>query len=232
MRIRPEGGPPQLVAWGLRNPFGLAFLGNQLYVTDNGYDQRGSRPVWGAPDVLWAIQSGAWYGWPDFSAGLPLTDKRFKTKGGFVLQNHPNRPPRPVAIFGVHSSADGFDFCRNPAFGHPGEAFVALFGDEAPAVGKVLNPVGAKVVRVNIQNGVIEDFVVNKGPKNGPASKVGGAGLERPVAARFNPAGDALYVVDFGVMIHEKAGAHPVAGTGALWRVGSASIPTMTGRPR
>jgi glucose/arabinose dehydrogenase len=222
MRIRPEGGEAELVAWGLRNPFGLAFQGNQLYATDNGYDERGSRPVWGAPDVLWAIHKGTWYGWPDFSAGLPLTDKRFKSKHGFVLRNHPSRPPLPAATFGVHSSADGFDFSSSASFGYTGEAFVALFGDEAPVVGKVLNPVGAKVVRVNVRNGVIEDFAVNKGRKSAPASKLGGAGLERPVAARFNPAGDALYVVDFGVMTHDKAGAHPVPGTGVLWRISSA----------
>jgi glucose/arabinose dehydrogenase len=232
LRIRPEGGEPELVAWGFRNPFGLAFRGDQLFVTDNGYDERGSRPVWGAPDFLWSVQKGNWYGWPDYCGGIPLTDKRFKTKGGFVIQNHPNRPPQPVAVFPVHSSADGFDFSRNPAFGYVGEAFVALFGDEAPAVGKVLNPVGAKVVRVNLQTGVIEDFAVNKGPKNGPATKVGGGGLERPVAARFNPAGDTLFVVDFGVMLHDKQGAHPVAGTGVLWRIGSGAVPSMTGREK
>jgi glucose/arabinose dehydrogenase len=232
LRIRPDGGEPQLVAWGLRNPFGLAFLGDRLFVTDNGYDERGSRPVWGAPDFLWSIDKGAWYGWPDFCGGIPVTDKRFKTKGGFVIQNHPSRPPRPVATFAVHSSADGFDFSRNAAFGFPGQAFVALFGDEAPAVGKVLDPVGAKVVRVNIENGLIEDFAVNKGKKNGPGSRVGGGGLERPVAARFNAAGDALYVVDFGIMTHDKKGAHPVPGSGVLWRIGSSGTPTMTGRLR
>jgi hypothetical protein len=45
MRVRPEGGEVQLVAWGFRNPFGLAFLGDQLYVTDNGYDERGAAGV-------------------------------------------------------------------------------------------------------------------------------------------------------------------------------------------
>src|SRR4051812_29556729 len=37
LRIRPEGGEPELIAWGLRNPFGLAFLGDRLFVTENGY---------------------------------------------------------------------------------------------------------------------------------------------------------------------------------------------------
>jgi hypothetical protein len=36
---------------------------------------------------------------------------------------------------------------------------------------------------------------------------------------RFNPAGDTLYVVDFGVMTHSKKGAQPREQTGALWKI-------------
>jgi hypothetical protein len=46
----------ELVAWGFRNPFGLAFAsGGALFVTDNGYDDRGSRAVWGTGDYLWDV---------------------------------------------------------------------------------------------------------------------------------------------------------------------------------
>jgi hypothetical protein len=100
-----------------------------------------------------------------------------------------------------------------------GQAFVALLGDEAPSVGKMLNPVGAKVVRVDLNSKLVEDFAVNKGRKNGPATRVGGAGFERPVAARFNPAGDVLYVVDFGVLMQTKKGANPQKETGVTWRI-------------
>jgi glucose/arabinose dehydrogenase len=56
LRVKPDGGHPELVAWGFRNPFGIAFSpAGGLYVTDNGYDDRGSRPVWGAGDLLWAV---------------------------------------------------------------------------------------------------------------------------------------------------------------------------------
>ncbi|MEA2694228.1 MAG: hypothetical protein QOJ16_3615, partial [Acidobacteriota bacterium] len=103
--------------------------------------------------------------------------------------------------------------------GHVGEAFIAEFGDMAPASGKVLGPVGFKVVRVDVTTGRIEDFLVNAGRNNGPASRVGGAGVERPVAARFDPSGEALYVVDFGVMTVGPKGPEPRRETGVLWKI-------------
>jgi glucose/arabinose dehydrogenase len=222
-RVRPEGGTPELVAWGFRNPFSLAFSPDgQLYLTENGYDQRGSRPVFGAPDVLWRVEPGAWYGWPDHSMGVSLRDGQFHQGSNPplepVLAEAPGTPPQPSAILGVHASANGFDFSRSEAFGHTGEAFVALFGDMAPKVGKVLGPVGFKVVRVDPATGRQEDFAVNRRGK-GPASKVGGGGLERPVAVRFDPAGEALYVVDFGVMTLGPQGPMPRQKTGVLWKI-------------
>ncbi len=216
LRVRPDGGAIELVAWGLRNPFGLAFgPGGRLYVTDNGYDERGSRPVFGSGDYLWRIEQDGWYGWPDFAGGRPFFDDDILP----VLASAPADPPDPVAAFGVHSSADGFDFSRNTAFGHVGQAFVALLGDMSPPVGKVLSPVGFKVVRVDVDNGVVEDFAVNEGDTNGPASWIGSGGLERPVAARFDPSGAALYVVDFGVMTMTERGPEPRKETGVLWRI-------------
>lgn len=126
-------------------------------------------------------------------------------------------PARPK--FPVHSSADGIEFSRSSAFGHVGEAFVAIFGDEAPTTGKMLSSIGGKVVRVTVSNGVIEDFAVNRAPKEGPGTKVGVAGFERPVAVRFDPNGEALYVVDFGVLRHDAQGAHPERQTGSVWRI-------------
>lgn len=225
MRVRPEGGPLEMVAWGMRNPFGLAFAPNgKLYVSENGADERGSRPIYGAPDVLWQVRPGAWYGWPDYVAGRPVTDPQFNQNPAnpplrFLLAEHPNPPEKPVALLGVHSSSSGLDFSRSPAFGHVGQAFVAQFGDMAPEVGKSLWPVGFKVVRVDVNTGVIETFAANAGKLNGPASRIGGGGLERPVDVRFDPKGQALYIVDFGVMTIGPKGPEPRAGTGVLWRV-------------
>jgi glucose/arabinose dehydrogenase len=227
LRVRTEGGDPEVVAWGLRNPFGLAFSpGGTLYVTDNSYDVRGSRPVWGAGDLLWDInvgERGKWYGWPDFHGSTPLTKSDhygapFRGRAPrFLLAEHPNEPPEPVVKFGVHSSSAGIDFSREPSFGYEGHAFVAQFGDMAPTVGKVMSPVGFKIVRVDVRNGTIDTFATNRG--KGPASRLRRGGLERPTAVKFNPEGSALYVVDFGVMTMTKAGPQPRQRTGVLWRI-------------
>lgn len=229
-RLAPAGGAIELVAWGLRNPFGLAFAPDgALYATDNAYDNRGSRPVFGAGDLLWRVERGAWHGWPDFHGAAPLADQRYRPPGEDaptpVLAEHPNRPPSPAAVFAVHSSSNGLDFSHDPIFGHVGQAFVAQFGDMAPEVGKVWAPVGYRVVRVDVESGVITSFAENRAGR-GPASYLGGGGLERPVAVRFDPAGRALYVVDFGVMTMGEEGPEPRPQTGVLWRI----VPT-TGAP-
>lgn len=225
LRINPEGGRPELVAWGFRNPFGLAFSpGERLYVTDNQYDVRGSRPVFGAGDLLWEVRPGGWHGWPDFHGGIPVYEgDRYRAPGEErpprLLARHPDRPPEPAAVLAVHGSANGFDFSGNRTFGYEGQAFIAELGDMAPDTGKVLAPAGFKVIRVEVDTGAVHDFAINRGHINGPASFLGTGGLERPVAARFSPDGTALYIVDFGVMLVGEEGPVPQAKTGVLWRV-------------
>ena len=224
LRVRPDGSGLEWVAWGFRNPFGLAFAPDgRLFVAENGYDDRGSRPAWGTGDYLWSVEPGAWYGWPDHAGSLVFDGARFDPPGHApppapLLAEVPNEPPRPAAHLGVHSSSNGLDFSTSAAFGFEGEAFVAQFGDMAPDVGKVLHPVGFQVVRVDVATGAVRPFAVNREGR-GPASRVGGGGLERPVAARFSPGGSTLYVVDFGVMTVTEEGPAPRPGTGVLWRI-------------
>jgi len=225
MRIPIEGGKPEVVSWGLRNPFGLSLSPDgKLYTTENAFDERGSRPVWGAGDVLWEVKENTWYGWPDFSAGKRIAnDEEFKspsrTEVKPLLMNYPNTPPKPAAILGVHSSSNGFDFSRNKSFGYYGEAFIAQFGDMAPKVGKVMFPVGFKIVRVDVNTGVIQDFAVNKGKRNGPASWLKNGGLERPISAKFDRSGESLYIVDFGILKMSKKGPEAVTKSGVIWRI-------------
>jgi glucose/arabinose dehydrogenase len=226
LRVASQGGTPELVAWGFRNPFGIAFAGDgRLFVTDNMYDERGSRPVFGVGDFLWQVKQGSWYGWPDYAGSRALSMKRFASPGkdpiASVLAEPPGVPPHPTAELGVHSSSTGFDFARNAAFGYVGEAFVSQFGDMAPAAGKVLTPVGFKVVRVDPTSGVIHDFATNR-KQAGPASAQEGGGLERPIAARFDPSGKALYVVDYGVLSLGEHGPSVRKNSGVLWRISHA----------
>lgn len=125
-----------------------------------------------------------------------------------------NGPPAP-------GGSDGLDFSRNPNFGHVGQAFIAVFGDisHPPDDGKVRRPVGCRVIRVNLANGVAQDFVINKGREAGPGSKEGNGGIERPIDVRFNNDGSLLYVADFGVMTTASGGPTPYPGTGVVWRV-------------
>ncbi|MFP5369470.1 MAG: PQQ-dependent sugar dehydrogenase, partial [Actinomycetes bacterium] len=104
LRARPDGTNLEMVAWGLRNPYGLEMgPDGSLYVTDHGFDARGSRPVENAWDCLQRIEPGAWYGWPDFSCGVPVTDPRFKPhdkpQPQFVIANHPTGSPPPGVRF-------------------------------------------------------------------------------------------------------------------------------------
>ncbi|HYE79497.1 MAG TPA: PQQ-dependent sugar dehydrogenase, partial [bacterium] len=135
-----------MFAWGLRNPYGLE-LGpdGSLYVTDHGFDARGSRPIENAWDCFYRIDRGAWYGWPDFNCGLPVTDGRFKPKDQrqpeFLLSRHPDgSPPTPISRFVPHAATNGFAFSPSNRWGGPNTAYVTLFGDMTPGTGTVSRP--------------------------------------------------------------------------------------------
>lgn len=223
LRVPVDGGEPELVAWGFRNPYGLAIHGKKLFVVENGFDDRGSRPVWGTGDILWEVKEGQWYGWPDYSGHHALNEEVYKVPGNgltdLLLKEPPNEAPHPIAVLGVHSSSNGMDFSTSDDFGYKGQVFIAQLGDMAPNVGKVLGPVGFKVVKVDVEKGVVRDFAVNKGEENGPASKLKKGGFERPVAVKFSPDGKSLYVVDFGIL--EISGGKTVShkDTGMVWKI-------------
>ena len=83
----------QPYSWGYRNPFGLAFaprdhaLQGNLFVTENGEDERGARPTNNSPDRLQVAQmnpSGSpdYHGWPDRFGDLDSTQAVFNPQGG------------------------------------------------------------------------------------------------------------------------------------------------------
>ncbi len=224
LRCNADGAALEVVAWGLRNPYGLAFAPDgRLWATEHGMDSR-SRHVVADFDDFYEIREGAWYGWPDFCSGVRLDDPRWGEGGQGrepVLAEFPDpEPPKPFASFEPHSAANGVAISPPHAgFGFEGDAFVALFGDLAPiTTPRLMTPVGYKVARVDMETGEVVDFAVNR--IVGPASKLPQGGFERPSHCEFGPDG-ALYVVDFGEidLAPEVGGIRVQAGSGTLWRI-------------
>lgn len=230
LRCNADGSDLQLVAWGLRNPYGMAVHPDgRLFVTEHGIDERGERFVVGDLDDLYEVEEGAWYGFPDYASGIRLDDPRWGTGGlarAPLIADPPQDPPMPFATFTPHAAANGLDFCRDETFGFHGDAFVALFGDASPITTRTSTPEGFKVARVDMANRTVVDFAVNR--VTGGAMVRGGGGFERPSHCQFGPDG-ALYVADYGqlTLAPEKGGVRMVEGTGTLWRIRR----TSTGLP-
>jgi glucose/arabinose dehydrogenase len=225
LRANQDGSGVEMVAWGFRNPFGLAFstadgpLRGALVVTNNGADVRGSRPIESDSDDLYVITPGGWYGWPDYLDGLPVTQPRFQPgageRGGVApLLWVPTRAEAlgAAAHFEKGISADGLDFSRSDAFGYKHNAFVAMWGSLGFGQQPLFELVGYNVYRVNFQWGpngtwagtTTEIFARNR--IQGPASQVGLNGFEHPVDVKFSPDGSTMYILDFGVPGRDGSG--------------------------
>lgn len=211
MRCNDDGSDLELVAWGLRNAYGLGFLSDgRLLAVDQGADDRGSRPVGNVPDLLFEVRKGAWYGWPDFIGDVPVTDARYQPERGaaptFLLANHNElpTPERPLLCFPPHAAAVKFDVAPD-ASSWAGHLFVALFGDEVPMTAPSGPRVGRSVVRVDPSDWSLHPVVQDR--------------LLRPIDVRFSPAETALYILDFGNFeMLDNGAVKAEAKSGKLWR--------------
>ena len=211
MRCDPDGSELELVAWGLRNAFGLGFLPDgRLLAVDQGADDRGSRPVGNVPDMLFEVRQGAWYGWPDFIGDAPISDPVYRPKRGSsptpLLANHDELPPpeKPLLRFPPHTAAVKFDVAPKAASSWAGQIFVALFGDEIPMTAPSGPRVGRSVVRVDPVNWSLNPFAQE--------------GLLRPIDVRFSSTGDALYILDFGEFeMRDNGQVSAKKKSGKLW---------------
>lgn len=225
LRANLDGSDLEVYAWGLRNPFGVVWgADGQLYVTDNAYDARGSRPIANAKDNIFIIKQDAWYGFPDFSSGIPVTDPQFRSERGskieFIMKDHPELE-MPWMTRPANSATTKFDFSTNANFGYQGQMFLAEFGSGTPATGEA-NFSGYTVIRINPLTKEAQPFLSTRATEQELESGAT-AGPRRPVEAKFSKNGDALYVVDIGVIGFDLGGAgpfpSPAPGTGVIWRI-------------
>ena len=201
------------MAWGLRNAYGLGFLPDgRLLATEQGADARGSRPAGELPGFSYEVRMGAWYGWPDFIGGIPVTNARFRDGSElvaeFLLANHAElpRPESPLLEFELNSSAVKFAVVP-PHFGRwEGNLVVAMFGDEGPLTSATQSRVGRKLVRVD--------------PNDWSVHATKALPLNRPIDVAFAPRGSAAFVLDFGHFeITPEKGVAARAGSGGLWKL-------------
>jgi glucose/arabinose dehydrogenase len=230
LRVNPDGSGLEVYAWGLRNPFGVAFgPDGRLYATENGYDERGSRPIANAPDCIWVINQGAFYGFPDFAGGVPVTNPEFRSSRGPepkpLLKEHPP-VEKPLRRLPPHTAATKIDFARAAAFGFEGQMFFGEVGGAAPINNPKSTNAGYQVARLDLASGAepARSFGLRQ-------EALGQAGYEhtvtpgprRPIDVKFSPDGSTLYIVDFGGLAAFPAGAgplaHPYPGSGVVWRV-------------
>jgi glucose/arabinose dehydrogenase len=138
LRTRLNGGDPanmiEPYSWGYRNPYGIRFapddhpLKGGLFVTENGEDERGARPVNNAPDRLALAQqnpdgSPDYHGWPDRFGFLDSTQAVFNPVGGpgDDLCTNPPNPPYPACIPSVLAN----DVPVKPALAKPPQPITA-----------------------------------------------------------------------------------------------------------
>ena len=119
-------------SWGYRNPYGIRFAPNNhplrgnLFVTENGEDERGARPVNNAPDRLAVAQLNPdgtpdYHGWPDRFGFLDSTQAVFNPVGGpgDDLCNPDNPPPNNCVAGSVDDTFRSKDIPVKPVLAFP-----------------------------------------------------------------------------------------------------------------
>lgn len=224
LRANLDGSDLEIVATGLRSPSYVKFdEGKRLFVSNNGYDIRGSRPIANAPDEFQIISQGTWYGFPDFAGGEPVTSERFKPEGGaqpeFLLACQPSIPPRPYAVFPPDSTILGFDFNPHISFGTKGDIFITEFGSiRLSNIGYLTTQypgVGHRISRIQIRTGGVNTFAINR--SGFPSAITGEGGFGRPSDIAFGPDG-AMYIVDTGIGTKENIN-DMIPNSGVIWKV-------------
>jgi glucose/arabinose dehydrogenase len=207
----------RLEGWGFRNDYGLGFdpsNPNLLFVSNNGSDNRGSRPIvkdWDDMFIIHLGQGVQFFGWPDYfhdpvtNQPLPVTDRLFCPPSppygicpqfAFSKRFRDTLTVQPAfAELENHSSANMFDFSPNSNFGFQGDIFIAETGSIPPGTG-AKSLVGFKVVRIDRSTGEVSDFITH--PSNDMATIFDPTGFNKPIDVKFR--GADMFIADFGIL--------------------------------
>lgn len=237
LRARVDDNDPSRTvepfSWGYRNPYGIRFapkkhaLQGRLFVTENGEDERGARPVNFSPDRLTIAQQNAdgspdYHGWPDRFGFLDSTQAVFNPVGGPgddnagavigrpvlpVLAFPPQPVTAPVALEPADVAVVGLDFVPDSFVGgvvQPGAALVAREGDFGFSAGNGSPEAGHDIELVNFSApGAPLQLKQQRFAFNTTGDQAftdsGVRGINRPTDLKFGPDGCA-YLVDYGAV--------------------------------
>lgn len=225
----------RLEGWRFRNDYGLGFdpfNPSLLFVSNNGADSRGSRPIANDWDDMFVIHLGAglpFFGWPDYFHD-PVTRQPLPVTDSFFCPPNPPYGICPQFAFSDsfrstltvqpafaelenHSSANMFDFSSNADFGFMGDIFIAETGSIPPGTGAT-SLIGYKVARIDRSTGTVSDFIAHT--SNDTATVFAPGGFNKPIDVKFS--GSNMFIVDFGVFVPAK----PTPGSGKIWMVSRA----------
>lgn len=196
--FNPDGSEARIYASGLRNPVGMDWTGDRLWVAVNERDMLGDNLV---PDYMTGVRDGGFYGWP-YSYWGQTIDERIE----------PQRPDlvatalTPDYALGAHTASLGLFFYHFDAFPERywNGAFVGQHGSWNRS-----ERVGYKVVFVPFADGAPtgappEDFLTGFLNDRGQAQG-------RPVGVAMDQTGALLVADDVGNIIWRVANAEPPA---------------------
>ena len=143
-------------AWGIRNMKGIDFNSEgKILVTVGGMEDRGLRPVKGDSDYIYQIKKNAWYGFPDYAGGDPISSPKFKGINNntipFILDQHPTtNPPAPIY---QHNSVDSLVSLAVDKKGMIGDKDCIYFYEKNDNSIYSLNKINALKEKINFGNG-------------------------------------------------------------------------------
>jgi hypothetical protein len=247
-----DGGEYKVECYGVHNPRGISFdQYGRLYLTNDGMEMRGTRPIADDPDTLMRMPQDAWLGAMDYSTdGHPISDERYRPPISMLVPSGYREISQlfdedasglhlPVEfsnlIYGIFPSLSGaakIDFipATGPFQNLQGDILVALDGDRYPfATGgmQLVSRQGFKVAIVDSITKQPKDFVRNTAGVPISLQPFGAVGLERPCDVKVGPDG-AIYILDFGRMENENAIPRYFPGTGGLFKLEAIQAPPST----